>query len=225
MTDLARRAFQGLAKFQIALALMLFLPAWSLTYWQGWLYWLLFGASLLVITLYFLRHEPSLIERRMHAGPGAEREPRQKVIQSFAVLLMAAIFILSALDHARGWSSGSTPVAIVAEFFVMLGFFGMFLAFRDNAFAAAIVQVDSGQKVIATGTYARVRHPMYVGAIVMFIATPPALGSWWGEIPVVLLIAVIAWRLAEEEAYLARNLPGYDDYRRKVTARLMPGVW
>lgn len=225
MTDLARRALQGLAKFQIALAVMLFLPAWSLTYWQGWLYWLLFGASLLVITLYFLRHEPSLVERRMRAGPGAEREPRQKVIQSFAVLLMAAIFILSAFDDRFGWSLVPTTAVVIADAFVLLGFFGMFLAFRDNAFAAAIVQVDSGQKVIDTGTYARVRHPMYVGAIVLFLATPPALGSWWGLVPVALLIAVIAWRLTDEEAYLSRNLPGYDDYRRKVPARLVPGVW
>jgi len=225
MTDLARRAFRGLAKFQIALAVMLFLPAWSLTYWQGWLYWLLFGASLLVITLYFLRHEPSLVERRMHAGPGAEREPRQKVIQSLAVLLMAAIFILSASDYRLGWSLVPTTAVLIADAFVLLGFFGMFLAFRDNAFAAAIVQVDSGQKVIDTGTYARVRHPMYVGAIVLFLATPPALGSWWDLIPVALLIGVIAWRLTDEEAYLSRNLPGYDDYRRKVPARLVPGIW
>jgi protein-S-isoprenylcysteine O-methyltransferase Ste14 len=204
---------------------MIFLPAWSLAYWQGWLYWLLFGASLVAITLYFLHHEPALVERRMHAGPSAEKEPRQKLIQTFAVLLMAAIFVLSALDYARGWSSVSTPVVPIADAFVLLGFFVMFLAFRDNAFAAAIVQVDSGQTVIDTGLYARVRHPMYVGAIVLFVATPPALGSWWGLIPVALLIGIIAWRLTDEEAYLSRNLPGYDAYRRKVTARLVPGVW
>jgi len=225
MSDLAKGALAGLAKFQVALAVMIFLPAWSLTYWQGWLYWVLFGASLFVITLYFLRYQPSLVARRMRAGPGAETEPRQKLIQSFAVLLMAAIFVLSALDHGRGWSSVSTLVAVTADAFVLLGFFGMFLAFRDNAFAAAIVQVDAGQKVIDTGTYALVRHPMYVGAIVLFAATPPALCSWWGLIPVALLIGVIAWRLIDEEAYLARNLPGYDAYRRKVPARLVPGVW
>jgi protein-S-isoprenylcysteine O-methyltransferase Ste14 len=225
MSDLAKGALAGLAKFQIALALMIFLPAWSLADWRGWLYWVLFGASLLVITLYFLRHEPALVERRMRAGPTAETEPRQKLIQTFAVILMAAIFVLSALDHARGWSSVSTPVVLIADIFVLLGFFGMFMAFRDNAFAAAIVQVDSGQIVIDTGTYAIVRHPMYVGAIILFLATPPALGSWWGLVPVVLLIGIIAWRLTDEEAYLSRNLPGYDAYRRKVAARLLPGVW
>jgi protein-S-isoprenylcysteine O-methyltransferase Ste14 len=225
MSDLAKGALSGLAKFQVALAIMIFLPAWSLTYWHGWLYWVLFGASLVVITLYFLRYEPSLVARRMRAGPGAEKEPRQKLIQSFAVLLMAAIFVLSALDRGRDWSSVSAPVVLIADAFALLGFFGMFLAFRDNAFAAAIVQVDVGQKVIDTGTYGIVRHPMYVGAIILFLATPPALGSWWGLIPVALLIGVIAWRLTDEEAYLARNLPGYDVYMRKVPARLLPGVW
>jgi protein-S-isoprenylcysteine O-methyltransferase Ste14 len=147
------------------------------------------------------------------------------VIQSFAVLLMAAIFILSAFDYRFGWSLVPTTAVLIADAFVLLGFFGMFLAFRDNAFAASIIQVDAGQKVIDTGTYARVRHPMYVGAIVMFISTPPALGSWWGLVPVALLVAVIAWRLTDEESYLSRNLPGYDGYRRKVSARLVPGVW
>jgi|ERR1043166_599599 protein-S-isoprenylcysteine O-methyltransferase Ste14 len=225
MNDLAKRAFTGLAKFQIALAVMLFLPAWSLRYWQGWLYWLLFGAALVAITLYFLRHEPSLIRRRLGAGPTAEREPRQKLIQTFASILMAAVFVVSALDQARGWSSISTATALIADAFVLLGFFVMFLAFRDNAFAASIIQVDAEQEVVDTGAYARVRHPMYVGAIILFVATPPALGSWWGLVPVALLIAVIAWRLTDEEAYLSRNLPGYDDYRRKVPARLVPGVW
>jgi protein-S-isoprenylcysteine O-methyltransferase Ste14 len=158
MDDLARRAFTGLARFQIALAVMLFLPAWSLTYWQGWLYWCLFGASLVIITLYFLRHEPSLVERRMRAGPAAEKEPRQKLIQTFAVILMAAIFILSALDHARGWSSVWTATVLIADAFVLLGFFVMFLAFRDNAFAAAIIQVDVEQSVIDTGPL-RARAP------------------------------------------------------------------
>jgi protein-S-isoprenylcysteine O-methyltransferase Ste14 len=225
MDDLGKRAFLGLAKFQIALAAMIFLPAWSLTYWQGAVYWLLFGASLAVITLYFLRHEPSLVERRMRAGPAAESEPRQKLIQTINVALMAAIFILSALDDRFGWSSVASAVVLVADAAVLMGFFGMFLAFRANAFAAATVQIDQSQRVIDTGAYAFVRHPMYVGAILMFVATPPALGSWFGEIPVALLIGMIAWRLLDEEAYLSKNLDGYSAYMRRVPARLVPGVW
>ena len=225
MDDLKRQALVGLARFQVALAIMLFLPAWSLTWWQGWLYWFLLGAACLILTLYFLRHDPALIARRIKAGPGAEREPRQKLIQGIAGLLICTGFVLCGLDHAFGWSSASPATVLIADAFVLLGFYVMFLAFRENSFAASTIQVDSGQKVIDTGLYGLVRHPMYLGALVMFVATPIALGSWWGLVPVALLAATLAWRLLDEENFLVRNLPGYADYRRKVRTRLVPGVW
>src|ERR1044072_1325508 len=225
MEDLRRRVLISLARFQIALALLLFLPAWSLTWWQGWLYWFLFGAACLALTLYFLRHDPALIARRMKAGPTAEREPRQKVIQGIASILVCTAFVVSGLDHAFGWSSVSAVAVLIADAFVLLGFPVMFLAFRENSFAASTIRVDSGQRVIDTGLYGVVRHPMYVGALIMFLATPVALGSWWGLAPVTLLAAAIAWRLIDEENFLVRNLAGYADYRRKVQARLIPGVW
>lgn len=225
MDDLKRRVLISLARFQIALALLLFLPAWSLTWWQGWLYWFLFGAACLVLTLYFLRHDPALIARRMKAGPTAEREPRQKIIQGIASILVCALFILSALDHAFGWSSVSPVTALIADAFVLLGFTVMFLAFRANSFAASTIRVDREQRVIDTGLYGIVRHPMYVGAVIMFLATPIALGSWWGLVPVAPLTAAIMWRLTAEEDFLVHNLPGYADYRGKVRARLIPGVW
>ena len=220
-----RRAFAGLARFQIALALLLFLSAWSLTWWQGWLYWLLFAAACLVLTLYFLRHDPALIARRLKAGPAAEPEPRQKLILGIAGILVCKGFAVCGLDHAFGWSSMSPVTVLIADAFVLLGFYVMFLAFRENSFAASTIQVDRGQRVIDTGLYGVVRHPMYVGALIMFLATPIALGSWWGLVPVALLAAAIAWRLIDEENFLVRNLPGYADYRRRVRARLVPGVW
>jgi protein-S-isoprenylcysteine O-methyltransferase Ste14 len=225
MDDLARRALIGLARFQVVLALLILLPAWSLSYWQGWLYWALFGACCLVLTLYFLRRDPSLVERRMNVGPVAERERKQKVIQSFAAVLICALFVVCALDHRFGWPSLGWPVVLLGDVFVLLGFFVIFLTFRENSFASSIIEVGSGQRVIDTGPYASVRHPMYAGALLLFFATPPALDSWWGLAPAALLAAVIVWRLRDEEAYLARNLPRYDDYRRKVRWRLVPGVW
>ena len=225
MDDLRRRALIWLARFQITLALLLFLPAWSLAYWQGWLYWLLFGAACLVITLYFLRHDPALIARRLKAGPSAESEPRQKLIQGIASILVCTVFVLSGLDHAFGWSSVSRATVLIADAFVLLGFIVMFLAFRENSFAASTIQVDREQRVVDTGLYGVVRHPMYVGALIMFAATPIALGSWWGLVPVALLTAAMVWRLLDEESFLARKLAGYTDYQRKVRARLVPGVW
>jgi protein-S-isoprenylcysteine O-methyltransferase Ste14 len=223
--DLPKRAFAGFARFQIALALMIFLPAWSLHYWQGWLYWLLFGASCVVITLYFLRHDRALIERRMQAGPGAETEPKQKLILKFASVALIAMYIVSPLDHRFGWSYVPNWLVLVGDALVALSFYGFFLTFRQNAFAAATVRVESDQPVISTGLYAIVRHPMYAAALALFLGTPLALGSWWGLVPAALLLAALVWRLLDEESYLARNLPGYTDYQRQVRTRLVPGIW
>ena len=225
MDDLARRAYTKLTRFQITLAVLIFLPAWSLAYWQGWLVWALFLVCCVAITQYFLVHDRALIERRMDSGPGAEREPRQKLIQTFSSLLVIAIFLVSALDHGRGWSSVPLAAMLIGAALIVLGFAVMFLAFRDNSFAASIIQVDRGQKVIDTGLYARVRHPMYSGAVIMFAGIPLAMASWWGLVPAALLAAAIMWRLTDEERFLARNLAGYDAYRGKVSARLVPGVW
>jgi protein-S-isoprenylcysteine O-methyltransferase Ste14 len=223
--DLARTAYTKLARFQVGLALLIFAPAWSLTYWQGWLTWTLFLVCCVAITHYFLRHDRALIMRRMKAGPAAEREPRQKLILTFASVLMIATFLVSALDHALDWSWVSPRVSLVGAALMVAGFGVIFQAFRDNSFAAATIQVDSAQRVVNTGLYAHVRHPMYSGALIMFAGIPLALGSWWGLVPVALLAGTIVWRLLDEEDFLARNLTGYDDYRRRVRARLVPGLW
>jgi protein-S-isoprenylcysteine O-methyltransferase Ste14 len=225
MDDLAKRAYAKLARFQIALGVLIFLPAWSLGYWQGWLVWGLFLICCVAITQYFLSRDPALIIRRMKAGPAAEREPRQKLILTFASVLMGAIFVVPSLDHARGWSAVPFAMVLIGAALIVLGFAVIFQAFRDNSFAASIIQVDRDQTVIETGLYASVRHPMYSGALIMFTGIPLALGSWWGLVPVALLAATIVWRLTDEERYLARNLAGYDAYRDKVPARLVPGVW
>lgn len=225
MGDLTKRTFKGLAKFQLFLALVIFLPAWSLRYWQGWLYWLIFGLACLVLGLYFVRHNPALVARRMEAGPKAESEPRQKLILSCASVTLVALYVVCGLDHRFGWSSVPSLLVLIADLLVILGAYGFFITFRENAYAAATVTVETDQPVISSGPYAAVRHPMYTAAIILYVATPVALASWRGLVPAAVLAAVIVWRLLDEEAYLARNLPGYDDYRRKVRARLIPGVW
>ena len=225
MDDLARRAYVKLARFQITLAVLIFLPAWTLRYWQGWLVWTLFAVCCVAMTQYFLTRDRALIARRMESGPVAEREPRQKLIQTFSSVLVVAIFLVSALDYGGGWSSVPVAAVQIGAALIVLGFAVMFQAFRDNSFAASIIQVDRGQKVIDTGLYARVRHPMYSGALLMFAGIPLALASWWGLVPVVLLAAAIVWRLTDEERFLARNLAGYEAYRGRVSARLIPGVW
>jgi protein-S-isoprenylcysteine O-methyltransferase Ste14 len=225
MDDLTKLTLAGLAKFQLFLALVIFLPAWSLRYWQGWLYWLIFGLACLVLGLYFVRHDPGLVARRMQAGPKAEKEPRQKLILSCASVTLIALYIVCGLDHRFRWSSAPSWLALIAELLVILGAYGFYVTFRANGYAASTVTVETGQPVISSGPYAAVRHPMYTAAILLYVATPLALGSWWGLAPAAVLVAIIVWRLIDEEAYLARHLSGYPEYQRHVRARLIPGLW
>src|SRR3954466_15949235 len=225
MDDLTKLTLAGLAKFQLFLALVIFLPAWSLRYWQGWLYWLIFGLACLVLGLHFVRHDPALVARRIKAGPKAEKEPRQKLILTCASATLIGLYIVSGLDHRFRWSSVPSWLALVADLLVILGAYGFYVTFRENSYAASTVTVETGQPVISSGPYATVRHPMYTAAIILYVATPLALAWWWGLVPAALLVGVIVWRLTDEEAYLSHNLAGYADYRRRVPARLVPGVW
>src|ERR1043165_461953 len=203
MDDLTRRMFVGLAKFQLFLALVIFVPAWSLRYWQGWLYWLIFGLLCFVLGLYFARHDPALVARRMEAGPKAEKEPRQKLILACASVTLVALYVVCGLDHRFRWSTIPAWLVLIADLLVVLGAYGFYLTFRENSYAASTVTVEAGQPVISSGPYASVRHPMYAAAVILYIVTPVALGSWWGLLPAAVLVAVIVWRLADEEAHLA----------------------
>ena len=197
----------------------------SLFYWQAWVWLILFSLSTGAITRDLMTSDPALLARRLHADLRQKKETRQKVIQALASVAFLAIFLVSAFDYRFRWSAVPLVAVVVGDTLLVLGFFVVFLVFRANTFAAATVDVDNAQRVIATGPYALVRHPMYSGALLMLLGTPPALGSWWGLLAVVLLAAVIIWRLRDEEVVLARRLPGYAAYRRNVRWRLVPGIF
>jgi len=177
---LARKTVLGFAELLGGLGLLLFAPAWTFDFWEAWVYLLVFAASTALITLYLWRQDPKLLERRVNAGPGAEKEPTQKRIQRLASLAFIGLFLLSSLDHRFSWSEVLLWGVIVGDLFVALGFLIVFLVFTENAFTAATIEVAPGQEVVSTGPYAIVRHPMYSGALVMLFGTPLALGSWWG---------------------------------------------
>ncbi len=224
-TSLRSRALRSTAQFLVVLLVLILLPAWTLHYWQAWLYWLLFTAMSAWMTLYFLKYDPALVSRRMAAGPRAEKERSQKIIMTAASACIIALFAVPGLDHLFGWSTVPTAIVLLGDFGFLLGYFFVFIVLRENSYAAATIGTDKDQPVIATGPYAVVRHPMYSGVIIMFGATPLALGSYWGMLLIIPLIAILAWRLLDEERLLLRDLPGYADYGNKVTYRLVPGVW
>ncbi|MFL5016906.1 MAG: methyltransferase family protein [Rhizobium sp.] len=223
--DLGRRATEATVKFVVVLAVMIFVAAGSLTYWQGWLFLLNFCGWIIATTAYFLKYDRALLEQRLHVGPGAERLPAQKRIQLFNSVALIALFIGSALDHRFGWSAVPVLMVIFGNLLVAAGFYGCFLALRQNSFASAAVEIQRGQRVISSGLYSIVRHPMYAAALVLFSGMPLSLGSYWGLLAIPPAFGGLAARLLDEEKHLTRDLPGYAEYRRKVRYRLLPGLW
>jgi len=219
------QAVLGLFALAMAMAAALFLPAGTLAYWQAWVYLGAFLVSAAVITVYLARNDPALLERRVNSGPAAEKERTQQLVQAVAGLAFVSVLVVSSVDHRLGWSSVPIWLALASDLVVVLGFVAIFLVFRENSYTAATIQVEHDQQVISTGPYAIVRHPMYAGAGVLMVATPPALGSWWGLFAVAVLMAAIVFRLLDEERFLERNLVGYGEYKKGVRFRLVPYIW
>ncbi len=215
----------GFAQLIALLALLLFMPAWTLNYWQAWVYLAVFAGSSLAITVYLWRHDRQLLQRRLKAGPGSEGRKSQNWIQALASLFFAALLVIPSIDHRLNWSR--IPVALVAngDLLVAIGFFVVYRVFRANSFTAGTIEIGEDQTVIATGPYAVVRHPMYSGALILLLGTPLALGSFWGLLPLIPMTAVIVARLLDEEKVLTEGLRGYSKYCQTVRFRLVPSVW
>jgi len=161
----------------------------------------------------------------MRAGPGAEKERSQKTIQLVTMTAFLATLFVPALDHRFGWSHAPLAAVIAGDAMVAIGFTIVWRTFRDNSFAAGVIDIMPDQRVVTTGVYARVRHPMYAGALIMLFGIPLALGSWWGLIAFIPMCLAIVWRLIDEERFLTERLPGYAAYRAQVRWRLAPGIW
>jgi protein-S-isoprenylcysteine O-methyltransferase Ste14 len=225
MSKVNLKAFGGLASLLATLCIFLFLPAWTVSYPQAWIFLAAFGIPTVAITLYLAKKDPKLLERRVSGGAAAEKEKSQKIIQLIAQIAFISVFVVSALDYRFNWSNLTFSVVILGDALVVLGLLFVFLVFKENSFTSAIIEVGAEQKVVSTGPYALVRHPMYAGAFIMLIGTSLALGSLWSLISVFFLILVIVWRLIEEERFLEKNLSGYSEYRQKVKYRLLPFIW
>jgi protein-S-isoprenylcysteine O-methyltransferase Ste14 len=221
----AAKATIGFANLTFILVIALFAPAWTFRFWQGWIYLFLFVSSSALITLYLWKSDRALLSRRVSAGPTAEKTRSQQIIQLFASLGFLAILVVPSLDHRFSWSHVSLGLVLAGDVLVVLGFCIVFMVFRANTFTSATVEVVEQQTVISTGPYALVRHPMYSGALILLLGTSPALASWWGLIPFVLMIAVIVARLLDEENRLLADLPGYAEYAARVKYRLVTALW
>jgi len=225
MTGLNIRAIGWLLVLLVVMGAVLFVSAWTFNYWQAWVFLSVFGLSSLAVTVYLMKNDPKLLERRMHGGPTAEKELSQKIIMSAASIGFAAILIVPALDHRWHWSAVPPYAVIAGNVLIVLGWTIILFVFRENTFTSATIEVVADQRVVSTGPYAVVRHPMYSGSLLYFLGIPIALGSWWGLLVGILMMPVFVFRLFDEEKLLARNLPGYSEYMDRVKYRLAPFVW
>lgn len=215
-------------RFLALLAMMsaaIFLPAGTILFLGGWLYLIAFFGPVILITIYLFKYDQKHLARRVEAGPGAERQKNQKVIQAMASISFLMIYIIAGLDYRYHWSNIPLLISIFSDLFVVLGFYIVFLVFKENSYTSAVIEVDSEQKVITTGPYNLIRHPMYSGALLMMLSSSLALGSYWALIGVALLSSSIIFRLLDEEKFLLVNLAGYKDYCRKVHFHLIPFIW
>jgi len=209
----------------IFFVVLIFGSAGTFHYWQGWLFLAVFATVTTAFSIYLARYDRPLFERRLKAGPGYENEPSQKIIVSLIFLLFFSLMILPAIDHRYDWSPVPLSVTVLGNALIVVSFFAIFLVVRANSYAASNIRVESNQKVIDSGPYARVRHPMYAGTLLLIIGIPLALGSWWWTLLIIPFMPVLAWRLLDEERILRRDLPGYTEYMQRVRYRLIPHVW
>jgi protein-S-isoprenylcysteine O-methyltransferase Ste14 len=225
MRRLMTRATLQSVAFVALLAFLLLAPAGTLRYWQAWTYVGILVVATTAITAYLLWRDPALLERRLALADKGEQQTRQKRTQAVNGLAFAAMLLLSGLDLRFGWSHVPFVAVIVADLLVAAGFAFVFVVFRENTFTSSVIEVVPKQRVVSTGPYRLVRHPMYAAALLILVATPMALGSWWAEVFVPVLAAGVVLRLLDEERLLAEQLRGYREYMASTRQRLVPFVW
>jgi len=222
MNILIRRIIVRFSLLPIFLGLLTLVPAGTFNYWQVYAYIAVLVIPMLFVLFYFLKIDPQFLERRTRAK---EKERQQVMIQVAFSLVFLSGFIISGLDRRFGWSDIPIQAIILADVIILLGYLIIFFVFKQNSYASRIVEVNEHQKVVSTGLYAIVRHPMYVGVLVMFIPTPIALGSYLGLVPMATIPLAIVMRIINEEKVLCRDLPGYKEYCQKTKYRLLPFIW
>jgi len=220
--SLVTRLILRTLSFNIFLAAFLFIPAGSLRYWQGWTLMALLLLPMPFTSVYFLKRDPQLVERRLRTE---EKISEHKTIIRWAKFVMFASLLIPGLDHRLGWSRVPLWLTILSQVIFFVGSLITLWVMKENSFASRTIQVEEGHRVISTGPYRFVRHPMYFGALLMVVFTPLALGSWWALPGFLFVIPFFVLRLLHEEEMLRRDLPGYSDYCLRTRSRLVPLLW
>jgi len=221
-SELRKKTFLRIILVILIMAAMFFIPAGTWKFWQAWAFMAILLVPMCFVTVYFLKKDPELLERRMRMK---EKEPEQKTIIKLSYPLFLAAFLLPGFDKRFGWSTVPPWLVIAADIIVLAAYGLVFRVMQENRYLSRVVEVDQKQKVISTGPYAVVRHPMYAAVIPMYFLSPLALGSLWALIPAAFVPLAIIARIFNEEKVLGKDLEGYLEYSRKVKYRLIPGIW
>ncbi|MBT8147891.1 MAG: isoprenylcysteine carboxylmethyltransferase family protein [Gammaproteobacteria bacterium] len=222
MAGLKTRIFARFLALPIVIGLLLLLPAGTFDFWQVYVYVGMILILVFAATSYFLKHDPELVERRLRSR---EKQDTQKAVMLGMTVIVILMYVIPGLDRRFGWSDVPTVVVLLADFLVAAGYLFIAFVMKTNSYASRIVEVEEGQQVIKTGPYAVVRHPMYTGAVFMYLASPVALGSWWGIVPAIIMPLILIPRILNEERVLRDELTGYSEYCTEVRWRLLPYVW
>ncbi len=217
----AKALLRLVAGFVIVLALLL-LPAGTVAYWEAWAYVAVVFVPMTSVVIYLIRYDPELLERRMRTRETSAEQSR--IVKIGAVCYVLA-FVLPGFDRRFEWSRVSVAAVVAADVLVLLGYGLFILVLRKNTCASRVVEVEQGQRVVTTGPYAIVRHPMYLGILVMILSTPVALGSWWAVLSALPLVPILVARIRNEEQLLAHELSGYQEYVKATRYRLIPRLW
>jgi protein-S-isoprenylcysteine O-methyltransferase Ste14 len=204
------------------IGLLVLIPSGTVHYWQVYLYVAVLLVPMLFVLFYFLKNDPMFLERRTR---GMEKEKEQIIIQIVFLFIFVSGFVVPGLDKRFGWSNIPVLVVIIADIVILFGYLLIFTVFKQNSYASRIVEVENDQKIITTGLYGIVRHPMYIGVIIMYVPTPIALGSYWGLLPMAGIPLALVFRILNEEKVLRKHLPDYEDYCQKTKYRLIPYIW
>jgi len=206
----------------LILGVLIFLPAGTLRFPNGWLFLITLYALMSVTMVYLIKKDPELLRKRLQLK---ERQKQQNSLMKFTAVFFLLAYTLPGFDYRFGWSQVPLWLVILAEVIMILGYAMFVEVMRENSYASRIIEIQEGQKLIDTGLYGIIRHPMYTAAMLIYLASPFVLGSFYTLIPILLLPVILVIRIRNEEKLLLKELPGYEAYREKVRYRLIPGLW
>lgn len=217
--------FQAITKYIIGLIVvgcLIFIPANSLEYWNGWLLIGLLFIPMFIAGIILMIKNPELLQRRLNAK---EKENEQKWVLLFSGLMFIAGFILAGLNYRNEWIELPNVVIIISSILFIIAYILYAEVLRENTYLSRTIEVQNNQKVIDTGLYGIVRHPMYAATILFFLTMPLVLGSIISFFVFLIYPIIIAMRIKNEEAVLEKDLKGYADYKKKVRYKLIPYIW